>query len=441
MKYKILGAAFAGCTVILVALFSLIHINEKEDSIPAMVTPEKLMNQEGTESAGSDIYWKNSVHELVLFDNPLLLWEESLFLDASGYAPMGSGETDGVHGYDMGSDDTSGETGEKTDSAGSNQDTLEGDEDEYANLAIADVTDYVNVRSLPSTDGEILGKIYDGAVAQIQEVAGENNEWFKVVSGKVEGYIKAEYFIYGDAAVQVIDDYVTRYVEVKADRLNVRKEPDIESRRVGYLDHGEKALLIENQGEWDKVQYADGEQGYVSAEYVLELEEFTYAKTIEEERAELERLRELEERRHASEDKKPENTNVATQNPSESSSGNLRTDIVNYAMQFLGKPYVHGGSSLTEGTDCSGFTSLIYAAFGYSVGRTPSSQLSSAGRSIDYSNIQPGDIICYGKNGKCTHVALYIGNGQIIHEANSKKGVVIYQADYDTILGVKNVID
>ena len=93
------------------------------------------------------------------------------------------------------------------------------------------------------------------------------------------------------------------------------------------------------------------------------------------------------------------------------------------------------------GTDCSGFTSLIYAEFGYSVSRTPEGQLANDGRSVDYSEIQPGDIICYGSGGKCTHVALYIGDGQIIHSANSRKGVVIYQADYDTIMGVKNIID
>jgi cell wall-associated NlpC family hydrolase len=110
-------------------------------------------------------------------------------------------------------------------------------------------------------------------------------------------------------------------------------------------------------------------------------------------------------------------------------------------MQFLGNKYVHGGQSLVTGTDCSGFTSLIYKEFGYSLSRTPSGQLSGAGRTISYSEAQPGDIICYGSNGKCTHVALYIGNGQIIHSANSKKGVVIYNADYDTILGVKNIID
>lgn len=320
--------------------------------------------------------------------------------------------------------------------------STEEEENEYANLAIADVTDYVNVRSLPSTDGEIVGKIYDGAVAQIQEVALEDEEWFKVISGNVEGYIKAEYFIYGEDAVEVIDEYVTKYVQVQADRLNVRKEPSTDAKRVGYLDNGEKALLLESGEEWDRVKYSDGEEGFVASQYVLEVDEFVYAKSIEEEKAEQERKRALEQRQHASEESKPENTTTVTLPPANyGNNEELRTAIVEYAKQFLGNKYVHGGNSLTEGTDCSGFTSLIYAAFGYSVGRTPSSQLSSAGRSVDYSDIKVGDIICYGKNGKCTHVALYIGNGQIIHEANSKKGVVIYQADYDTILGIKNVID
>ncbi len=319
----------------------------------------------------------------------------------------------------------------------------EPEESEYARLAIADVSNYVNVRSLPSTDGEIVGKIYDGAVAQIIETAGENDEWFLVTSGSVDGYIKAEYFIYGEAAAAVIDDYVTRSILVKADRLNVRKEPDIESKRIGYLDNGEKALLIEDCGDWMKVRYAGSNEGYVSAEYVTLTEEFTYAKSIEEERREQEALRALMQRQEVSEESKPENITVVQPNTAYSSNEELRTEIVNYAMQFLGNKYVNGGNSLQNGTDCSGFTSLIYADFGYSIGRTPSSQYSSAGRSIAYSEIQPGDIICYSSNGgkSCTHVALYIGDGQIIHAANSRKGVVIYQADYDTIIGVRNVID
>ncbi len=319
----------------------------------------------------------------------------------------------------------------------------ETEENEYADLAIAQVSNYVNVRSLPNTDSEIVGKIYNGAVAQVLSVTGEDHDWFQIVSGNVEGYIKAEFFLYGDAAAEVIDQYVTRYANVIADRLNVREQPSTESKRIGYIDNGERVQLLENQGEWLRVQYTDGKEGYVSSQYVTISEEFVYGKTLEEEAKEQEERKILEERENVTEQEVAENVTIVVTEPvgTYSSNAELRSSIVNYAMQFLGNRYVHGGSSLVTGTDCSGFTSLIYKEFGYSLSRTPSGQLSSNGRSIDYSQIQPGDIICYGKGGKCTHVALYTGNGQIIHSANSRKGVVIYQADYDTIIGIKNVID
>lgn len=319
----------------------------------------------------------------------------------------------------------------------------ETEENEYADLAIAQVSNYVNVRSLPNTDSDIVGKIYNGAVAQVLSVTGEDHDWFQIVSGNVEGYIKAEFFLYGDAAAEVIDQYVTRYANVIADRLNVREQPSTESKRIGYIDNGERVQLLENQGEWLRVQYTDGKEGYVSSQYVTISEEFVYGKTIEEEAKEQEERKILEERENVTEQEVAENVTIVVTEPvgTYSSNAELRSSIVNYAMQFLGNRYVHGGSSLATGTDCSGFTSLIYKEFGYSLSRTPSGQLSSNGRSIDYSQIQPGDIICYGKGGKCTHVALYMGNGQIIHSANSRKGVVIYQADYDTIIGIKNVID
>lgn len=316
-------------------------------------------------------------------------------------------------------------------------------ESEYADLALANVTHYVNVRTEPNTSSTIVGKIYHGAVAQILETTdGEDGEWFRIVSGNVEGYIKSEFFLYGAAAEDAIEDYVTRYAVVEVDRLNVRKEADVESGRIGYVDRGEKVEILENLGDWMKVQYTESKTGYVAAQYVTVKEEFVYAKTLEEEAAELAAKRALEERQSVPETAAAENTTVAATPPSGDYSTNseLRAEIVNYAMQFLGNRYVHGGSSLESGTDCSGFTSLIYAVFGYSVSRTPSGQLSGSGRSIDYSEAQPGDIICYGSK-KCTHVGLYIGDGQIIHSANSRKGVIISDATYDNILGVKNVID
>ena len=328
--------------------------------------------------------------------------------------------------------------------AGEDGITTVSEESEYADFAIANVSSYVNVRTQPSTKGTIVGKIYSGAIAQILAVVeGEDGNWFQIVSGDVEGYIKAEYFLYGDAAVAVIDDYVTRYATVIANRLNVRQEPDIEASRVGYLDNGERVKILENLGEWLKVQYTEETTGYVSAEYVTISEEFIYAKSIEEERREAAERKALEARKKQSEAQAAENTTITVTPPNTSyeTTSELRQQIVDYAMQFLGNKYIHGGRTLAGGTDCSGFTSLIYAEFGYSLSRTPAGQLSNAGRSVSYSEAQPGDILCYGSGGTCTHVAMYIGNGQIIHSANPRKGVVTQRADYDTILGVKNIVD
>lgn len=324
------------------------------------------------------------------------------------------------------------------------QEEQEEEESEYANLAIAQVSNYVNVREEPNTESAIVGKIYDGAVAEIQDVAGEEDDWFKIISGSVEGYIKAEFFIYGDEAAGAAQDYVTQYAVVAVDRLNVRGQPDITSERIGYLARGEKALLLEDCGEWLKVQYAESKQGYIAAEYVTIDEEFVYAKSIAEEQAELAAQRAQQERERESQQDRPEIlTDLTPPDVTYTSNEELRRSIVEYAMQFLGNRYVHGGSSLAGGTDCSGFTSLLYKEYGYSLSRTPAGQYSSAGRSISYSEIQPGDIICYSSNGgaSCTHVALYIGDGQIIHEANSRKGVIIADATYGNIIGIKNVID
>ena len=315
------------------------------------------------------------------------------------------------------------------------------EESEYANLAIAQVTDYVNVRSLPSTDGEIVGKIYNGSVAQVLATAGDNDDWFQIISGDVEGFIKAEYFLYGEEAEAVIDQYVTYYATVLADRLNVREEQSADSRRIGYIDNGENVKVVEDCGDWLKVQYTDSKQGYVSAEYVSVHEEFVYAKSIEEERREEAERQALAARAQEAEQSTPEVIGDITFPTNQyTSNEELRTAIVYYAMQYLGNKYVHGGRSLASGTDCSGFTCYIYKDFGYSLSRTPGGQYSTNGRSIGYDEIQPGDIICYGKS-KCTHVGLYIGDGQIIHSANSRKGVIISAADYDNILAIKNVID
>lgn len=309
-------------------------------------------------------------------------------------------------------------------------------------FAIAQVNDYVNVRSTPSTEGEIVGKLYNGAVAEIQAISGTEHDWFQIVSGDVTGFIKAEYFISGEEAASVLDTYVKTYATILADRLNVRKEASTNAKRLGYLEEAEQVLVLEDLGEWLHIQYTDTIDGYIAKEYAQLAESYIYALSPEKEASLKATYRTRNSRVETSEAAKPENTKIEFPATSYTSNEELRKAIVENAMQYVGSKYVHGGKSLETGTDCSGFTMLIMAQYGYSISRTPSGQYTSAGRSIDYSEIQPGDIICYSSNGtSCTHVAFYIGDGQIVHAANSRKGVIVGQADYSTIIGIKNVID
>jgi cell wall-associated NlpC family hydrolase len=325
--------------------------------------------------------------------------------------------------------------------------------EEYGNLAIANVDHYVKVRSESNTNSEVVGRMYDGSVAEVlSSVTEEDGEWLQVISGDVEGYIKAEYFITGVEAAKVIDQYTKRYATITANRLNVRSEPDAESARIGYLTAGEQVEYIEVQGDWILIQYTDSKQGYISAEYATLSEEYIYARSMEEIRAEIAAQEALKARQAAAaaaaaaaateDTSTAEDTTIVVTAPdlTNETTTELRQSIVDYALQFVGNKYVHGGQSLTTGTDCSGFTCYIYKDFGYSLSRTPSGQYSSAGKSVSLDEIQPGDIICYGKSS-CTHVALYIGGGQVVHAANSRKGVIISDINYMNVLGARNVID
>ena len=353
--------------------------------------------------------------------------------------------------------------------------------DEYENFAIAKVNDYLNVRSIASTEGEIVGHMYNGSVCEILEkVEGEDGVWFRVVSGSVEGYVKSDYFIYGNSALEVIGDYVTKVAVVQCNFLNVRADANIDSSIIGSVAAGDKldifaeevvettvetvseeeaaelseidaelaeiAADMADEIQWVKVYYTSEKVGYVSAEYVVIEEDYVCAKTIEEERAEAEAKQEAERKRQeqaaaAAASSRTEDVTIAVPDTNYASLSELRQNIVEYATSFVGTRYVMGGSSLAGGTDCSGFTMYVYAAFGYTIGRTPSSQWSSAGRLISTEELQPGDIVCMGTSS-CYHVALYIGDGLVVHEANSRQGCIISGLyDFEPVLGFRNVID
>ncbi len=116
------------------------------------------------------------------------------------------------------------------------------------------------------------------------------------------------------------------------------------------------------------------------------------------------------------------------------SGSDLGKQIARYGCQFIGNPYVYGGTSLTNGTDCSGFTYKVYQNFGYNLPRTSYAQR-SAGKEVSYSEAQPGDLICYDG-----HIGIYIGGGYIVHASSVKTGIKVSKATYRTILSVRRIL-
>lgn len=153
----------------------------------------------------------------------------------------------------------------------------------------------------------------------------------------------------------------------------------------------------------------------------------------------LEEIKQEEERQRQAELKKKQKVVAVTYTSDTNTNSSLASQIVNYALQFVGNPYVYGGNSLTNGTDCSGFTSLVFAHFGISLPRTANAQ-GTVGRYVNVGDRQAGDLILHGYNGTITHAALYIGNNQVVHALNSNTGIVVTNYNIMPIVAVRRVL-
>lgn len=131
--------------------------------------------------------------------------------------------------------------------------------------------------------------------------------------------------------------------------------------------------------------------------------------------------------------------NLAAQEESTPYNEIISNQVVNYALKFVGGPYVYGGNSLTNGTDCSGFTKLVFANYGVYLPRSASEQ-AYAGIHVDMNDIMPGDIVVSGYNGIVCHAALYIGNGKLVHALNSDVGIVVTNIDIMPVIDVRRVV-
>ena len=294
----------------------------------------------------------------------------------------------------------------------------------YANIAIANVNEYLNIRAAASAESELVGKLYsNGAATVIETLDG----WYKVVSGNVTGYVSADYVIVGDEAVCKAAS--KRIATVTTDALKVRKEASTECSVLTLITYGNQAVVLdESIAGWVQVQYGSY-VGYVSADYVSLDTVYSYAESREEEAARL--AAEAEARRRQEEANRQQASSNKTYNSPSGTSGQA---VVDYAVQFVGNPYVWGGTSLTNGADCSGFVMKVYEAFGVSLPHS-SYKLRSVGYAVSAADVRPGDIICYSG-----HVAIYMGDGKIVHASNKKDGIKItYNWQYKQVLAIRRI--
>ena len=276
------------------------------------------------------------------------------------------------------------------------------------------------------------------------EFISEEDGWYEITSGSVTGYVKAEYCVTGDDAVELAKAVGTRIATVTTTTLKVREEPSLDATVLGLVPIEDQLLVTEELDGWVKVNIEEGD-GYVSTDYVTLSTEFVKAESKAEEEARL--AKEAAERKAAQEAaaKAARERQAATNSSSSekeivapvitSGSGSeLGKSVADFACQFVGNPYVWGGTSLTNGADCSGFVMSVYNNFGVSLPHSSSADRNVGSAVSGLENAQPGDIICYSG-----HVGIYVGNGQIVHASTEKTGIIVSSASYRSILSIRRI--
>ena len=278
----------------------------------------------------------------------------------------------------------------------------------YKNIGISDVDNYLNVREEPNENGKVIAKMPSKAAGNILETTDDG--WYKIQSGNITGYVKSDYILTGQAAKDEAMQVAELMAIVSTDMLNARSEPSTDSKIWTQISNNERYPVLKQVDGWVEIELEENSSAFVSTDYI----DVRYALP------EAIKFSPLEEK-----------ANVQA---------SLRTQIVNYALQFLGNPYVWGGTSLTKGADCSGFTLSVYAHFGIGLPHYSGSQ-AGMGKAVKSGDMRPGDLIYYANSGgTINHVAMYIGNGQIVHAASRRSGIKISTWNYRTPVKIRNMI-
>lgn len=265
----------------------------------------------------------------------------------------------------------------------------------YTNLGMSVISSgNLNIRQEASTDSEVVGILTNHNACELLEDAGD---WYKVTSGKVTGYVSKQYLVTGDEAESIAEQEIKTVATVNTETLNVRAEKSTEAAVLSQVGNSEAFTVNSVADGWVEIS-VDDSVGYISQDYVTLAQALPTAKTIEQVKY---------------------GDGVS----------DVRASVVSYALQFVGNRYVWGGTSLEKGIDCSGFTMRILGKYGISLPHSSKAQ-PSYGTKIIASEAKPGDLFFYGSGRSISHVAIYIGNGQIVHASNKRDGIKVSNAYY-----------
>lgn len=265
----------------------------------------------------------------------------------------------------------------------------------YTNLGMSVISSgNLNIRQEASTDSEVVGILTNHNACELLEDAGD---WYKVTSGKVTGYVSKQYLVTGDEAESIAEQEIKTVATVNTETLNVRAEKSTEAAVLSQVGNSEAFTVNSVADGWVEIS-VDDSVGYISQDYVTLAQALPTAKTIEQVKY---------------------GDGVS----------DVRASVVSYALQFVGNRYVWGGTSLENGIDCSGFTMRILGKYGISLPHSSRAQ-PSYGTKISASEAKPGDLFFYGSGRSISHVAIYIGNGQIVHASNKRDGIKVSNAYY-----------
>ncbi len=275
----------------------------------------------------------------------------------------------------------------------------------YNNIGIANVDNHLNVRETPDEAGKLVGKMSNNAACEILDTSGD---WVHIKSGKVEGYCHSDYLLTGILAKRRAEETVSCVATATSGGLRIRELPNTESEIITTMGEGESLEVVEVLDGWIKI-LLDDEEAYISAEFAKVNKELPTAITM-------------------------------TELLYGEGVSDVRIDLCQYAKEFIGNPYVWGGTSLTKGADCSGFTLSVFKKYGFKLPHSSVSQ-SQMGSKVNLSEAKAGDLVFYAKGGRVNHVAIYIGNGQVVHASNPKTGIRISAVGYRTIHSIRSLIN